>query len=170
MGRSQASGWPLLWQLKRAGLATSAFGYAVSREDFDAITVRLVAKIRLLAMHDDYVLIGHSLGGVLLRAAVNRLPGEMRPAQRMFLLGSPLQPARLGQRFYAHPIYRLFTRDCGQLLGSATRMAAIGAVNVPTTSIAGTRGPAAQHGPFGGELNDGVLTVSEVTARTRCVS
>ena len=164
MGRSPVSGWPLLSYLRRNGLATTSFGYAVSREDFDAITTRLVAKIRLLAARDDYVLIGHSLGGVLLRAAVNRLPRDVRPARRLFLLGSPLQPARLGQRFYDHPIYRLITRDCGQLLGSTTRMAAIGPVNVPTTSIVGTRGPAIQRGPFGGEPNDGVLTVSEVSA------
>ena len=164
MGRSPASGWSMLWLLKRAGLATSAFGYAVSREDFDAIRYRLVARIRALAARDDYILIGHSLGGVLLRAAVNSLPDSTRKARRMFLLGSPLQPARLGQRFYDHPLYRMITRDCGQLLGSAARMAEIGAVDIPTTSIAGTRGPGGKRSVFGGEPNDGVLAVSEVSA------
>lgn len=165
MGRSPWSSWPLLWQLKRAGLTTSAFGYVVSLEDFESIRTRLVAKIRLIAAQGDYVLIGHSLGGVLLRAAVNSLPQETRRARRMFLLGSPLATPRLGQRFYGHPLYRLLTHDCGQLLGSATRMAEIGPVDIPTTSIAGTRGPWGKRGPFGGELNDGVLSVSEVTAQ-----
>jgi pimeloyl-ACP methyl ester carboxylesterase len=165
MGRSPSSGWPMLWHLKRAGLVTSVFGYAVSREDFDSIRTRLAAKIRLLAARGDYILIGHSLGGVLLRAAVNSLPRETRQARRLFLLGSPLQPARLGQPFYSHPVYRLLTRDCGQLLGSAARMAGIGPVDVPTTSVAGTRGPGGKRGPFAGEANDGVLTVSEVSAQ-----
>ncbi len=83
MGRSPLSGWPLLWSLRRAGLVTRTFGYLVSTEDFAAIRRRLVARIALLATRDSYVLIGHSLGGVLIRDAVNALAARARRRRAM---------------------------------------------------------------------------------------
>ena len=123
MGRSTLSGWPLLWHLKRANLVTRTFGYAVSLEDFAAIRKRLVARIVALAARDAYILIGHSLGGVLIRDAVNLLPAGTRRPQHVFLLGSPHQPARLAQALQGNRLYRAITRDCGQLLGSRPRRA-----------------------------------------------
>jgi hypothetical protein len=164
MGRSPLSGWPLLRQLKRAGHTAASFGYTVSRDDFSTITAKLVTRITKLAAHGDYVLIGHSLGGVLLRAAVNALPPGTRLPHHVFLLGSPMQPARLAQLLQDKLLYRLATRDCGQLLGSRTRMQGVPRLSVPTTVVIGTRGISAKHGPFGGEENDGVVSASEVAA------
>lgn len=164
MGRSPVSGWPLLWKLKRHGLTTSSFGYSTTFERFPAIKSRLVARIAALAAKDDYVLIGHSLGGVLLRAAINALPPEVRRPKHLFLLASPIQPSRLAQRLARNPVYRVVTGDCGQMLASSPRMADIGPVSVPTTSIAGTRGLPWTRRPFAGELNDGVVALSEVSA------
>ena len=164
MGRSPLSGWPLLWQLRRASLTTRTFGYSVSVEDFAAIRRRLVARITAVAARDAYILIGHSLGGVLIRDAVKGLPEEVRHPHHVFLLGSPHRPARLAQALQANRIFRALTRDCGQLLGSRPRMASIGSVSVPTTSIAGVGGPRRKAGPFRGEPNDGVVALSEVSA------
>ena len=164
MGRSPLSGWPMLRQLRRAGLQTHTFGYAVSRQDFAAIRLRLVARIQALAAHGDYVLVGHSLGGVLIRAALNALPPPVARPQRIFLLGSPQRPARLAHRLRGNPLYRLLTQDCGRLLGSKERMVAIGAVDVPTTSIVGVSGPTRRFAPFPGEPNDGVVSLAEVSA------
>jgi len=163
MGRSPLSAWPMLLQLKRTGLKTATFGYAVTLEDFPAIKKRLAAKILSLAAHGDYVLIGHSLGGVLLRAALNTLPSGTRLPRHLFLLGSPQQPARLAQQLNKNPVYRAFTRDCGQLLGSASRMSEVGPVTVPTTSIVGIRGLSSKRSPFKGDANDGVVSVSEAS-------
>ena len=164
MGRSPLSGWPLLRQLRRAGLDTSTFGYAVSLEDFARIRKRLASRLLALAAQGSYVLIGHSLGGVLLRAAVNSLPPGTPQPDRMFLLGVPVHPARLAQKLGRNPLYRVLTRDCGQLLGSPARMSEVGPASVPTTVIAGVRGLAGRHSPFGGEPNDGLVSVSEVSA------
>ncbi len=164
MGRSPLSGWRLLRHLRRAGLKTCSFGYSVSLEDFAAIERRLVGRIARLAQRGDYVLIGHSLGGVLLRAAINRLPAATRRPRHLFLLGSPLKPALLAQRLAGNPLYRLLTRDCGQLLGSPARMAEIGPVSMPTTGIAGVRGLPPARSPFRGEANDGVVSLAEVSA------
>ncbi|SDH94227.1 hypothetical protein SAMN05216603_11748 [Pseudomonas benzenivorans] len=164
MGRSPLSGWRLLRHLRRAGLKTCSFGYSASLEDFAAIERRLVVRIARLAERGDYVLIGHSLGGVLLRAAVNRLPAATRRPRHLFLLGSPLRPALLAQRLAGNPLYRVLTRDCGQLLGSPARMAEIGPVPVPTTGIVGVRGLPLERSPFRGEANDGVVSIAEVSA------
>ena len=164
MGRSPLSGGVLLWKLRRAGLTTRTFGYSVSFEDFPRIRDRLIAAISGLAARGDYVLIGHSLGGVLLRAAINALPAGTRLPRHLFLLGSPVRPSRLAQRFGRHLIFRLVTRDCGRLLASTSRMAEIGAVAVPTTCIAGIAGFTGARSYFPGELNDGIVSVTEVTA------
>lgn len=162
MGRSPLSGWPLLRQLQRAGLKTATFGYLVSLDDFSSITARLVSRIEQLAARGDYILIGHSLGGVLLRAAVGALPPDVGQPRHVFLLGSPMRPARLAQRLRDKLLYRLATRDCGQLLGSAERMQEIAPLAALTTVVIGIRGFPGSHGPFGREENDGVVAASEV--------
>ena len=164
MGRSPLSGWPLLRKLRRAGLRTGSFAYWVSLEDFAGIRDRLIKQITVLAAGGDYVLIGHSLGGVLIRAALNALPAETCLPSHVFLLGSPLQPARLAQMLGVYPLYRQLTGDCGQLLGSAVRMGEIGSVPAPTTGIAGIRSLPWKPDPFNGEANDGVVAISEVSA------
>jgi len=164
MGRSPLSGLPLLLQLRRGGLLTSAFGYSVALESFPEITARLGARISELAGKGNYVVVGHSLGGVLLRAALNRLPPAVRRPRHLFLLGSPVQPSRIAQKLGANPVYRGLAGDCGQLLGSTARMGEIPPLAVPTTAIVGRRGLPWPARVFAGEANDGVVSVSEASA------
>ena len=164
MGRSPLSGWPMLRQLKRAGLDTACFAYATSLDSFSAITVRLSARIRQLANQGEYALIGHSLGGVLIRAALDALPPGTRQPGHVFLLGSPLRASRLAQSLQGNLLYRMLTRDCSQLLASEQRMQAISPLSAPSTGIFGVRGLALKQGPFRGEANDGVVAVSEIAA------
>ncbi|HSU20934.1 MAG TPA: alpha/beta fold hydrolase [Variovorax sp.] len=164
MGRSPLSGWPLLATLRRAGFRTATFGYMTSLEDADAIVERLASRLAVLGAEGDHVAIGHSLGGVLLRAAIARLPGDAARPRHLFLLGSPVGAARLAVRLRGQPVYRLLTRDCGQMLASPERMAAIGRPAVPVTSVVGTRGWTGPRSPFGMEVNDGVVALSEVAA------
>lgn len=171
MGRTSLSGWPLLRLLRRAGLVTRTFGYSVAFENFDAIVVRLRTRISLLAATDDYIVIGHSLGGVLLRAALNSLPPGTAFPRHVYLLGSPVLASRIATRLKNNRLFRVLTGDCGQLLGSVERMNAIGPPAVPVTGIVGTRGIANLFGVFGDEVNDGLVSVSEVSAPwlTHCV-
>lgn len=156
----------MLRRLRRAGLQTSTFAYTVTFEDFSAIRERLAApRIEALAAAQAaYVLVGHSLGGVLLRAAMNTLPADVRLPQQVYLLGSPVQPARMAHRLMDNVFYRAIAGDCGQLLGSEVRMAGVGSIPVPTMSIAGVRGLPFSGGAFGEDENDGVVSLSEVQA------
>jgi pimeloyl-ACP methyl ester carboxylesterase len=164
MGRSPLSGLPLLLQLRRAGLLTGTFGYSVALEAFPEIKERLVVRISQLADKGSYVVVGHSLGGVLLRAALSSLPQAVRRPRHLFLLGSPVQASRIAQRLGANPVYRGLAGDCGQLLGSTARMDEIGPMAVPTTAIVGRRGLPWPAKVFAGEANDGVVAVSEASA------
>jgi pimeloyl-ACP methyl ester carboxylesterase len=164
MGRSPVSGWSLLRRLRRAGLRTHSFGHWVCRESFAAIVDRLAQQLTRIAGAGDYVLIGHSLGGVLLRQALRTLPDHARPPKRLFLLGSPVQQSCIAVRMGSNPLYRLLTGDCGLMLGSRERMAAIGTPAVPVTAVVGVKGWSLVAGMLPEEFNDGVVTVSEASA------
>ena len=157
--------------LRRAGLKTTTFGYSVVFDNFDAIVAQLRAQIASLATIDDYIVVGHSLGGVLLRAALNSLPPSAALPRHVYLLGSPIQASRIATRLQNYRLFRVLTGDCGQVLGSKDRMNAIGPPAVPVTAIVGTHGIANRFGIFDDEVNDGLVSVSEVSAPwlTRCV-
>lgn len=165
MGRTALSGWPLMWLLRRAGFRTSTFNYFVSFECFDTIVTRLVAAMTEVSRRGDYVVVGHSLGGVLLRAAMARLDAGVPPPKTLFLLGSPVRRARLAAMLARNPVFRMLAGDCGQLLASETRMGMLGGTaRVPAIGVAGVVGAAARFGPFDGEPSDGIVALSEVSA------
>jgi pimeloyl-ACP methyl ester carboxylesterase len=164
MGRSPISAIPFLWRLKSRGVAPSTFFYSVTFETFDVIQARLCETILGVAARGEYVLVGHSLGGVLIRSALASLPASTPLPNRVFLLGSPVMPSRIARAVRHNWLFRLVTRDCGQLLSSEERMQKIAPCNVPTTSIVGTRGLYGRFSPFGDEPNDGVVASSEVGA------
>lgn len=163
MGRTPLSGLPLLWHLRRGGLTTGAFGYLAATERFDGIVHRLGGALRRAATRGPYIVVGHSLGGLLLRAALARLEPDVPRPRHVFLLGSPIGASRLAQRFAGNPVYRLLTGESGRILASPDRMEAYGPAGARTTAIAGVISTP-RRGPFGGEPNDGVVSLSEVSA------
>jgi len=164
MGRSPLSGWILLWQLRRGGLITSNFGYLTAYESFDEIKKRLVSKMSKLASDGEYLVIGHSLGGILLRAAIDSLPTDIHKPCHLFLLASPVRPSRMAIKFGSNHIFRAITGDCGQLLGSYSRMLAIPPTSVPKTSIVGVCALPFKTVFTPEEINDGIVSLFEVSA------
>lgn len=164
MGRSPLSGWPMLYRFRRAGHRTDTFGYVAAVESFETIKRRLISRIARLAAGEAYAVVGHSLGGVLIRAALNSLPENFARPRHVFLLGSPIHSPRLAVRLKDNVLFRVLAGDCGQLLASPSRMGQIGSLPERTTNIAGVRGLGHRKGPFGDEPNDGVVALSEVSA------
>ena len=164
MGRTPLSGWHMLARLRTAGIHTHTLGYVAAFQRFDSIQQRLVARITALSRVGDYVLIGHSLGGVLILAAVAALPPGTKPPRQIFLLGTPIQPSHYAMTLRRNWLFRLLAGDCGQLLASSSRMAAIGATRIPTISVVGVAGWRGWPSPFGGELNDGIVSIAETHA------
>lgn len=164
MGRSPLSWTPLRLHLRSAGHRTVTFGYCAALEDVPRIQSRLLQKLEHMSSLGAFVVVGHSLGGVLLRAALAEWPAHLRPPRHVFLLGSPVRPASLAVRLQRRWVYRALTGDAGQLLASAPRMAALGPPPVPTTAILGTGGWSGSNGPFPDEPNDGLVAASEARA------
>lgn len=164
MGRTPLSAMPLLWKLKRQRVKPYWFYYTVTFEKFASISERLQRKIARIASQGDYVLIGHSLGGVLIRDALAKLPEGTLPPKRVFLLGSPIRPSRIAYLLRNNLLYRLVTQDCGQLLASEDRMGCVAPCEVPTTCIVGTYSAPGLGRLFGKEENDSVVSRSEITA------
>jgi pimeloyl-ACP methyl ester carboxylesterase len=164
MGRTPLSGAPLLFYFRKNGYATNTFAYSTALADFTSIRDRLCQKITQLASQGEYVLIGHSLGGVLLRSALSELPATNRSPKHVFLLGSPVSASRMAKKLSEGMLFRMMTGDCGQLLSSSERMAKIAGLTVPNTSIVGIKGINGKFSPFLDELNDGVVALSETSA------
>ena len=164
MGRSPLSGWPMLRRLRQAGLTTSVFGYVAALESFDSIVRRLRKRIEQISKHGPYAVAGHSLGGVLLRAALASTPVGTPQPTHVFLIGSPVSSSRLAVKLKTRLVFKLLAGECGQFLASPERMSTVSRLQVPTTAIVGVGGPRGRLSPFGDEPNDGVVSDSEVSA------
>jgi len=147
-------------RLRHAGVRCRLFGYVAAAEPFDRIAARLARWLQHSAGR--YVAIGHSLGGLLLRAAIEALPPAACRPEHLFLLGTPNRSPRVARRLQRWWPYRFMHGDSGQMLAAPERMAALPRPAVPTTVIAGARGWRGRWSPFGAEENDGVVAVSEV--------
>lgn len=159
MGRTPLS---MLWlraRLRQRGMDCEVFGYFAGAASFQDIADRL--KAQLERQPEGYVAVGHSLGGLLLREAISRLPdGDSKPAH-LFLLGTPNHASHLAARLRRSRLYQLLAGDSGQLLADASRVEAIRGLDLPITVVAGTAGPRHPKGPFGQEPNDGIVSLSE---------
>ncbi len=158
MGRTPASLAFLALRLRAAGIRPAFFVYVAAIESFPACRDRLGRFIEARAKTGPYILVGHSLGSVLARAA---LPGLTAPPLACFFLAPPVQASRAARAMAPRRLFRLLTGPMGQHLADADFMQALPIPAVPTTVYAGTRGPRGRWSPFGLAPNDGVLTVAE---------
>lgn len=161
LGRTPASMLGLARHLRRRGHTTVLAGYVAAMEPFEHIRARVRARLIDCAHRGDCMAIGHSLGGVLLRAAIADLPAGCPLPRLLITLGSPTRPPRLAQRLRDRWFFRRFAGEAGQRLADAAYLASVAHVPVPWVAIAGTRGFGAGFGPFGAQANDGVVAVDE---------
>jgi pimeloyl-ACP methyl ester carboxylesterase len=164
-GRTPLAMWWLARHLRRAGHAVEQFGYVATIEPYERIVRRLDARLaRLAAAEDEYALIGHSLGGLLLRVATTRLRPDQRKPAHLIMLGTPNRPPQAIGLLRTRPL-RWVAGGCGRCMASAEWYDGLPALTVPYTVIAGTRGPTGRLSPFGRDPNDGLITVHETCVR-----
>jgi len=158
-GRTPLSMSLLGCRLKRQGYPVHYFGYIVTFQRFERITQRFVRTVQEKIKGQPYIIVGHSLGAIITRAALPHLADH--PPRHLVMLAPPNQCSWIAQKMRSNPIYRFLTWDCGRKLASQSFYEDLPQPTVPTTMIAGTRGWPSAISPFGGEANDGVLAVSE---------
>lgn len=118
-----------------------------------------MARLERLAAAGEYAVVGHSLGGVLLRDALARQRGA--PPRHLVMLGTPNRPPRAARIAVRFPPFRWLAGDCGARLASTAFYETLPRPAVPYTVIAGTRGFGGRWSPFAGAPNDGLVAVDE---------
>jgi pimeloyl-ACP methyl ester carboxylesterase len=161
LGRGRAIMRRMERALLTAGWVVANVGYPSLRRPLDhhADAVRGIAR----AMHADgareIALVGHSLGGLVARAAAADAAEDGWPLGRMVLLGSPAQGSIVAHAVKDFAPFRIIAGDCGQ---AVTPYQAV-RVPVPATEIAVIAGGNGKAGynPFLDGDNDGLVTVAE---------
>ena len=161
LGRTPVSFFGLAAALRQAGHRTRFFAYSPTVESLPRIVRRLTRH--LTPQHEPVGLVGHSLGGLLLRMAVAAAPPV--PVHRLVMLGTPNGSAHLARVASRWRAFRLLAGECGRFLADADAVRGLPVPTVPYTLIAGTAGPRVSWGPFGVEPNDGIVSVNEVRIR-----
>lgn len=159
MGRTPLSLGRLARVLRQEGHRVERLGYVAAIETFESIRARVRRRVEALARADEpYAVLGHSLGGLALRAALSGLA----PAPRhLVMLATPNQPPRLACRLQRLWPYRVICGESGQLLARSEFFRQLPPPPVPYTIIAGTAGPCGRRSPFGQEANDWIVAVEE---------
>jgi hypothetical protein len=158
MGRTPIAMSILAARLRAAHIRPHLFGYSVTFERWDECIHRLEKFIAKRAQSNDYIVVGHSLGTVLTRATLPRLPHK---PMACFFLAPPTQVCKAARSFAHRRVVQLLMGEIGQVLASKQFMESLPVPGVPTKIYAGTGGPRGRYSPFGKEPNDGVLTVKE---------
>lgn len=160
LGRTPLSLASLSRTLKRAGHEPSSFGYAAFAQPYESIRSRLIGRLREMARDAEPVgLIGHSLGGLLLRHALADVP-DLK-VHHLVMLGTPNHSPRRARLAMQWLPWRLFAGSCGRMLATPDAFQHIPAPRVPYTVVAGTGGPRVLGRPFGDEPHDGFVSVAE---------
>jgi hypothetical protein len=162
MGATPFDCFPTLIRLKKLGYETSTFSYFSSFQNLESIKQRLADQIVVLASTGDFAVIGHSLGGILLRDILLGLQAEVRQPKHLFLVGSPILATKANMYLSRFAMYRFLFGQCGQLVASPEKMGAIGIPAIPTTCVLGTRGLLGRYSPFGNLPNDSIVLESEI--------
>ena len=161
MGRTPLSMLRLSRRVRRVGHHPILFGYSLTFETLQGATARLVRLIERRVDTTHYALVGHSLGTVIIRAALGQL--ENRAPSACIFLAPPMLACKAAQFFSRFRLYKWAMGEMGQLLAQDAFMQGLPMPTVATRIYAGVGGPRASWLPFGLDANDGILGLSEAT-------
>jgi pimeloyl-ACP methyl ester carboxylesterase len=162
LARTPLSLLGLARDLRRAGHRTELVAYSGALESYQGIVTRVRRRLeRAAGEAEPYAIVAHSLGGLIVRAALARWPAERPLPRHIVMLGTPNRPPRLARRFHRWWPYRVVNGQCGQLLAEPEFFVGLPRPEAPTTVIAGTKSWPRFLSLFDGAPNDGVVAVEE---------
>ncbi len=159
LARTPLSLFWLARALRCAGHPTHHFAYLALAESHARIVKRLQAQLRSSGAAGPYAIVAHSLGGLLVRAALAD-PG-IPPPQHVVMLGTPNRRSRMAEWAMRWAPWRWLAGEAGRNMASPDFYSDLPGLNAPYTVIAGTRGLRFSWLPFGGRVNDGLVAVDE---------
>lgn len=138
-------------RLRGEGYETVLVPYTPAGQTLEEVSRALQADIRRRAPKR-YHLIGHSLGGIIIREGFRK--GYPPGLGRIVMLAPPNQSPHLARFFARNPFFRGVAGDSGAKLADPGFYSRLPVPAVPFAVIAGDRG-------LGREPNDGIVTVEE---------
>ena len=159
LGRSPLSVFGLSQYLQRAGYQTELFGYSSLLESYTQIIERLQNRLKELEV-GSYGIVAHSLGGLLVRSALTANTA-LQP-DPVILLAPPNQSPRIARLTQGFSPLSPIAGDCLKNLADLNFYQQLPTLEIPHAIIAGTDGPRGPWSFFGKEVNDGVLTLTEM--------
>ncbi|MES2933038.1 MAG: alpha/beta hydrolase [Pseudomonadota bacterium] len=160
MGRTPMSMLILAARLRRRGFQPAIFGYSATIESLQHCSTRLQRFIARKTRDTPFIVIGHSLGTVLLRLVYPQLN---QPPVACFLMAPPVKACLIARTMAPRRLFKIMTGEMGQLLSDPRFMDALPIPQCPTRIYAGDAGPVGRWSPYGNEPNDGILTIEEST-------
>jgi hypothetical protein len=158
MGRTPAAMSILAARLRYSNIRPHLFGYSVTFERWDDCLQRYINFIGKRVKTNDYVIVGHSLGTVITRAALPKLTYKPKVC---FFLAPPTQVCKAARHFAHRRFMRVFMGEIGKVLTNKQLMESLPLPEMPAKIYSGIAGPRGRYSPFGDEPNDGLLTVAE---------
>ena len=146
-------------RLRADGVEVRQFAYVSVAESYERIVQRLAAQLAPLAALPPYAVVGYSLGGILLRAALARVEGT--PPVHLVMLGTPNRAPLLARRLAVYAPFDWALGESGSKLAQEAFFRDLPLPGCPYTIIAGTRGPRGRLSPFHDAVNDGIVAVDE---------
>jgi pimeloyl-ACP methyl ester carboxylesterase len=160
MGRTPLSLLRLRREIRRSGHTADLVGYVAAVEPLARIVRRVGEHCARVAEAGRYVIVGHSMGGLLARMALGGDPSSVPSPAHLIMLGTPNQPPRQARRYGRLLPYRWINGECGQRLMQPEFFAGLPPLAIPYTIVAGTLGGPDRRS-FGDEPNDGVVALNE---------
>jgi pimeloyl-ACP methyl ester carboxylesterase len=120
LGRTRWSLWPVAREAVRRGYRVHNLGYPSRRAPIEELAETVGHRILAIAGGGDGIdVVTHSMGGIVLRAAVAAgiLPPEA--LRRVVMLAPPNHGSELADRLRDFLVYRLATGPAGQQIGTA---------------------------------------------------
>ena len=158
-GRTTLAMRPLGFRLRKLGHSVQYFRYYTRSETFEDIVNRFVQWVNTVHAGKPYVVVGHSMGGLIARAGLPLL--EHHLPVHLIMLASPNRPPKLAPHIRNNLLYKYLTTDCGQQVLTPEFYQRLPLPTIPVTVIAGSAGPRAKWLPYGFEPNDGALSVND---------
>ncbi|MGD1866884.1 MAG: esterase/lipase family protein, partial [Phormidesmis sp.] len=117
-------------------------------------------RLRTLSTLGPYGLVTHSMGGILTRAALTN--ASFPQPDHVVMLAPPNSSPRAARIANRLPPFRWFANQSGNNMADPDFYTQLPALDCPYTLIAGTLGPTGPLSPFGEEVNDLIVGISEI--------
>jgi triacylglycerol lipase len=119
LGRTRHSLWPVVREALRRRYRVHNLGYPSRREPIERLAESVGQRVREISDSGGPVdVVTHSMGGIVLRAAVasSALPADR--VRRVVMLAPPNHGSEVADRLRDYLVYRLFTGPAGQQIGT----------------------------------------------------